>query len=253
MKDILTIIWNGIVKFLKMILSDLKLFIIVILSLLLISLYFNYRNVRSDLENVVVEQEDTIRTYKNKNDELYSQIGTYITDIENLKQSNSELYNEVKYLKENPIVVTKVETETVFKEKEIRDTVTIISKGTYRINHEYFDPFAYINMVTEFNSNTCVANTIANDIKFPSTFTLDLIESKKGDLSFIVKSDNPYIQINNINGAVLSPEDSKAIKKRYDKRWCLVGGVGPTITVVDSKIKCTAGIQLTFGYKIFAF
>jgi hypothetical protein len=253
MKDFILIIWNAILSFLKWILSDVKLFIITVLSIVLIFLYFNYRNTRSELENVVIEQQDSITTYKNKNDELYAQIGSYITDIDGLKKSNTELYNEVKYLKDNPIIVTKVKTEIVFQEKEVKDTVFVMGNDMYKIQHTYKDPFAYINMQTDFNVSNCTANTIVNNINFPSTFTLDLIESKKGDLSFIVKSDNPYIQINNVNGVMLSPEDSKSIKKRYDKKWCLVGGVGPTLTFVDGKFKCIPGIQLTFGYKIFAF
>lgn len=255
MKNVLLSVWNGFLKFLKTILSDTKLFIITILGLILLSLYFNYKSVKNELENIVIEQQDTITTYRNKNDELYTQIGTYITDIEHLKQSNTELYNEVKYLKENPIVVTKVQTEVVFKDKIIRDSVFVDDNNddSYVINHMYRDPFAMINMTTNFNTRSLTAQTKVNDMNFPATFSLNLIESKKGDLSFIVNSDNPYIQINNINGAVLSPEDSKSIKKRYDKRWCLVGGVGPTITVVNGNLKCTAGVQLTFGYKIFAF
>ena len=205
------------------------------------------------MENVVIEQQDTINLYKNKTGELYSQIGTYITDIENLKRSNTELYNEVKNLKENPIIVTKVETEIVFKEKEVKDTVILYEKDIYRISHKYQDPYAYLDMYTDFNIKDITATTFVNSIKFPSTFKLDLIESKKGDLSFIVNTDNPYIEINNVDGVVLSPEDSKAIRKRYDKKWCLVGGVGGSLTIVDNQVKVLPALQITFGYKIFAF
>ena len=108
-------------------------------------------------------------------------------------------------------------------------------------------------MYSVFNTDDLSATTNINAIKFPTTFSLDLIESKKGDLSFIVNADNPYIEINNINGAVLSPEDSKAIKKRYDKKWCVVAGVGPALTIIDNKVKFVPALQVTLGYKIFAF
>lgn len=253
MKDFLLMILTWLKEFLVKILSDVKLFIIFVLCVILTLLYFNYRSIRTELENVVIEQNDTINVYKNKNGELYSQMSTYITDIEHLKQSNTDLYNEVKKLKENPIVVTKVETEIVFKEKEIKDTVYIIEHNQYAINHTYQDPFAYIDMITNFNSSTLTSNTTVNNIKFPSTFTIDLVESKKGDLSFLVKSDNPYVEINNINGVMLTPEDSKSIKKRYDKKWCLVAGAGPTVTIVNGELKVVPGIQLTLGYKLIAF
>lgn len=253
MKDILVIILKWIGNFFVKIFSDPKLLIITALSVTLFFLYFNYRSVRDELENVVIEQQDTIQSYKNKTGELYTQIGTYITDIEHLKKSNTELYNEVKNLKENPIVVTKVETEVIFKDKEVKDTVYVYGKDIYRINHTYNDPYAYIDMYTDFDLNEITASTYVNSIKFPSKFKLDLIESKKGDLSFIVNTDNPYIEINNVDGVMLSPEDSKSIKKRYDKKWCLVGGVGGSLTMINNQVKFVPALQITFGYKIFAF
>ena len=253
MKDVFLKILEWIKDFIVKMFSDPKLFIIVGLTVALFFLYFNYRSVRDELENVVTEQNDTIQSYKNKTGELYSQIGTYITDIEHLKRTNTELYNEVKNLKENPIVVTKVETEIVFEEKEVKDTVYVNGNGIYGIGHKYQDPFAYIDMYTDFDINNITATTNVNSIRFPSTFKLDLIESKKGDLSFIVNTDNPYIEINNVDGVMLSPEDSKAIKKRYDKKWCLVGGVGGSLTIVNNQVKVVPALQLTFGYKIIAF
>ena len=253
MKDVFLKILEWIKDFIVKMFSDPKLFIIVGLTVALFFLYFNYRSVRDELENVVIEQNDTIQSYKNKTGELYSQIGTYITDIEHLKRTNTELYNEVKNLKENPIVITKVETEIVFEEKEIKDTVFVYGNGIYGIGHKYQDPFAYIDMYTDFDLNNITATTNVNSIRFPSTFKLDLIESKKGDLSFIVNTDNPYIEINNVDGVMLSPEDSKAIKKRYDKKWCLVGGVGGSLTIVNNQVKVVPALQLTFGYKIIAF
>lgn len=253
MKDVFLKILEWIKDFIVKMFSDPKLFIIVGLTVALFFLYFNYRSVRDELENVVIEQNDTIQSYKNKTGELYSQIGTYITDIEHLKRTNTELYNEVKNLKENPIIVTKVETEIVFEEKEVKDTVFVYGNGIYGIGHNYQDPFAYIDMYTDFNLNNITATTNVNSIRFPSTFKLDLIESKKGDLSFIVNTDNPYIEINNVDGVMLSPEDSKAIKKRYDKKWCLVGGVGGSLTIVNNQVKVVPALQLTFGYKIIAF
>ena len=56
-----------------------------------------------------------------------------------------------------------------------------------------------------------------------------------------------------MNGVVISPEDSQAIKKRFDKPWVLALGVGGTVAVVDGKVAIYPGIQLTFGRKIFAF
>ena len=248
-------IWDYIVSFLKWMFSDLKTFLLVIFGILIVFLYFNLRLVKNDYENVIIEKNDSISVYENKVGELYKEIDTYITDISHLKQSNSELYQEVKNLKDNPIVVTKIETVIQIEEKVVKDTVHVVSKelGHYLVNHSYVDDYIDLNMSTDFFLNDLSAYTTLDYINMPVNISLDLIESKKGQLSFIAKSDNPYMEINNINGVVLSPEDSKAIKKRYDKRWCIVGGIGGSLTVIDNNVKFVPALQLTFGYKFFSF
>lgn len=255
MKDNIKNILISLADFTKKILSDTKLFLLVILSIVSICLYFNLRSTRNDYENVIRHQSDSLADYKNKVGEIYKEIDGYITDINTLKEENAELYTEVKNLKDNPIIVTKVKTEVVIKEKILIDTVELIEgkKDVYKINQSYTDDYISLKMHTIFDYNTLSSVTTLKSVNIPSTFTLNLIESKKGDLSFLVKSNNPYVEINNVNGIMLSPEDSKAIKKRYDKRWCVVVGVGPTFTVVDSKFKVYGGLQITFGYKIFSF
>lgn len=233
--------------------SDRKNFIIIILAVICLCTYCSYQKISAELQNVIATQIDSIATYKNEIGELYSQIGTYITDIEHLKKSNSDLYAEVKNLKDNPIVVTKIETVNEMKEIFIRDTVYKYSDTLYRLPFRYDDHYAKIKGYSELKTFDCTGTTMFESISFTNNITLSLIESKKGNVSFIAKSDNPYCQINNMSGVVLSPEDSKAIQKRFDKPWVLVLGVGGTVTVIDNKVVVCPGIQLTFGRKIFAF
>ena len=47
------------------------------------------------------------------------------------------------------------------------------------------------------------STTKIDSLYFNNDLTLDLVEKGK-EISFIVKSDNPYCQINKINGAVIS-------------------------------------------------
>ena len=61
------------------------------------------------------------------------------------------------------------------------------------------------------------------------------------------------MQINNIEGCMLSPEDSNVIKNRFDKRWVVVVGAGPSLTVVNGQLKVVPGLQLTLGYKLISF
>lgn len=253
MKNILKTIFTWIKKAFLWMFSDWKNLVIVVSLITLLFLYFNYRSEKKKLENIIVEQTDTLTTYKNKVGELYSEKAAYITDIKNLKQSNSDLYAEVKKLKDNPIVITKIETVTEIKEIYIKDSINVIEPGVYSTGINYNDKWCGIFGETRFDTSKLVSETKFDSIRFYNNITIDLIESKKGNLSFIAKSDNPYCQINNLNGVMLSPEDSKAIRKRYDKKWVLAIGVGPSVTVVDNTVKIYPSAQLTFGRKIFSF
>ena len=254
MKSFFGKIWEWIKKAFKWLFSDWKNLAIVALLVAAIILYFNFRTVNGKYQNVIRQHTDTVSVYKNKIGELYAQNTAYITDIKNLKESNLVLYEEVKNLKENPIIVTKYKTVTEYKDIVIKDTVFVNNEdSTLYMKIDYADDWTTIKGSSSVNPNTMMGETKIDSISFINNFTLDLIESKKGDLSFIVKSDNPHCQINSLTGVMLSPEDSKAIKKRFNKPWCVVVGIGPAFTVVNSKFVVRPALQITLGYKIFSF
>jgi hypothetical protein len=247
---------NTFFKFLKnifvWIFKDWKHVVIVFSLIALIILSFKYKNLKNDFNDIQNTAQDTLIKYKNKVGELYSQQKTYITEIKDLKKSNSELYTEVKNLKDNPVVVTKVHTVTEFKDKIIKDTVNVDPSGNYTFNMNYKDQWVNLSGRSTFDISTMIGTAKFDSISFPNTITIDLIE-KNNQLSFIAKSDNPYCKINSLNGSILSPEKSSVIKKRFDKKWAVVIGVGPTISVYDSKIVVLPGLQVTIGRKLFAF
>ena len=218
----------------------------------LVILSFKYKNLKNDFNDIQNKVQDTLTVYKNKVGELYSQQNIYITEIKDLKKTNSELYAEVKNLKDNPVVVTKVKTVIEFKDKIIKDTVTLDPSGNYTFNMKYKDQWANISGRSTFDISTMIGTAKFDSIFFPNTITIDLIE-KNNQLSLIGKSYNPYCQINSLNGAILSPEKSSVIKKRFDKKWSVVVGIGSTVSVYDSKIILLTGLQVTIGRKIFAF
>lgn len=247
---------NTFFKFLKnifiWIFKDWKHVVIASLLIALVILSFKYKNLKNDFNDIQNTAQDTLTVYKNKVGEFYSQQKAYITEINDLKKSNSELYTEVKNLEDNPVVVTKVHTITEFKDKIIKDTVTVDPSGNYTFNMNYKDQWVNLSGRSTFDISTMFGTAKFDSILFPNTITIDLIE-KNNQLSFIAKSDNPYCQINSLNGSILSPEKSSVIKKRFDKKWAVVVGVGPTVSVYDSKIVVLPGLQVTIGRKIFAF
>lgn len=232
--------------------KDLKHVVIVSSLIALVIISFKYKNLKNDFSDIQNTAQDTLTVYKNKVGELYSQQKTYITEIKDLKKSNSELHNEVKNLKGNPLVVTKIKTVTEFKDKIIKDTVIVDPSGNYTFNMNYKDQWVNLSGRSTFDISTMIGTSKFDTISFPNNITIDLIE-KNNQLSFIAKSDNPYCQINSLNGSIISPEKSSVIKKRFDKKWAVVVGVGSTLSVYDNKIVALPGLQVTIGRKLFAF
>lgn len=246
-------IFGWIKKAFMWLFSDWKNITMAVLLVMAVVFYFNYRSINNKYDNVIHEHSDTVTVYQNKIGELYAQNTAYITDIKNLKESNRELYDEVKNLKDNPIVVTKYETVTEYKDIVVRDTVYRDKNGVFSFDIDYSDDWTSIEGSSSIDTESMFGEVRFDCISFVNNFTLDLIESKKGDLSFIVKSDNPYCQINTITGVMLSPEDSKAIRKRFDKPWCIAIGIGPSFTIVDNKFAVLPALHVTVGRKIFSF
>lgn len=250
---------NGLSKFWKWIKSSPKNIIIILLIILLGIISIKYFIVQKKYEEERVQFSNELTDYKNKNDEMYKQSQTYITDIKTLKKKNSELYEEIKNLKDNPIVITKIRTETVYKNIYMTDTITMIvdteHPNRFTSEMKYDDKWCTIRGVSEYDLDSMKSKYKIDSISFPNEYTLDLIESKKGDLSFIVKSNNPYCQINSIDGVMLSPEDSKSIRKRMDKKWGLFVGIGAgaTYDIKNKNVAFGPCATISLSYKIFGF
>lgn len=204
-------------------------------------------------ENSYREYCDTLRVYTNKYNEIYAMNNAYITDLNTLKRENEELYNEVKSLRDNPIVVTKIKTEY------ITDTVTIepvmttdTATGDFFANIAYEDEWN--SFAGRFNGNIYTGASLfsLDKMQFNCSLTTDLIE-RDGKLYFITKSDNPYLKITDMDGYLVSPEKSKVLKRQFNRPWGVMIGAGCTATVYDGKVMIWPGIHLTLGYKILSF
>ena len=254
--DILKNLCSCICKFFAWLLKDWKRFIIFVLITLIIFLLMRVNHISNEYYNYQQRTLDTLSVYQNKVGELYAANDTYIMDIKELKKTNTELYEEVKKLKDNPIIVTK--TEFVYKIDSVKmnsDTVYVYVDGNDTIFKNEFskkDSWMDITGTTLFSLNNKQFSTTLNNVSFNANITTNLIE-RDNKLYFVSKSSNPYMQINNIEGCMLSPEDSKIIKKRFDKRWAVVAGAGPNIAVVNGQLKMVPGLQLTLGYKLISF
>ena len=204
-------------------------------------------------QNSYREYRDSVAVYVSKCNEAYVMNNAYIADIATIKRENEELYNEIKSLKDNPIVVTKIKTkyvfDTVYVEPELTaDTVT----GDFSANIAYQDEWN--NFTGRFNGNIYSGASMfsIDKMELNCSLTTDLIE-KNGKLYFITKADNPYLVINDIDGYLVSLEKLKFLKKQFNRPWGVMIGVGCTAMVYDSKVLLVPGINFTFGYKILSF
>ena len=245
-----------IVKVFKWTFSNFKNFIIVLLVILCLAGAWSLYRTKKDFERTkieLVESQDTTLVYKTKAGELYAACETYIADIKELKTANEELYKEYKNLKDHPIIIEKVQTVIKIDSIYIKDDVTVDTlSNMYTADFKFADNYCSIFGATTLDVLNKAANTSIYNIEIPATFTTDVIEKNK-KLYFLAKCDNPYVQINNIEGAIVSPEQSKVLKKRFNRPWGVMIGVGPSITVVNNTVKVYPSLQLTIGYKFISF
>lgn len=252
--DILKVIGKYLLKAFKWAFGNIKNLIIVVLAILFLVAACNAYSTKKELEKTkieLVEANDSTFTYKNKVGELYAARETYIADIKQLKEENAELYQEYKHLKDHPIIIEKVETIIKIDSITVKDSVALYN-DTYIAKFDYNDKWYNISGATSFDLPKNTASTSIFNVSLPANFTTDVIEKDK-KLYFLTKCDNPYVQINNIEGAVVSPEQSKVLKNRFDKPWGIMIGVGPSVTVIDNTVKVYPALQLTLGYKFISF
>lgn len=204
-------------------------------------------------QNSYREYRDSVAVYVSKCNEAYTMNNAYIADIATIKRENEELYNEIKSLKDNPVVVTKIKTkyvfDTVYIEPELTaDTVT----GDFSANIAYQDEWN--NFTGRFNGNIYSGTSIfsIDKMELNCSLTTDLIE-KNDKLYFITKADNPYLVINDIDGYLVSLEKLKFLKKQFNRPWGVMIGVGCTAMVYNNNVLLLPGINFTIGYKILSF
>lgn len=249
-------IFEFLKKGFKWMFSNFKNFIIVLLTILCLVAAFNFYSTKKELEKTkieLVEANDSTFTYMNKAKELYAARETYIANIKDLKKENEDLYKEWKNLKDHPIIIEKVKTIVKIDSITVRDTIGVDStKTNYTAKFNYNDKYCSISGATLFNVPSMTANTSIYNITFPATFTTDVIEKDK-KMYFLTKCDNPYVQINNIEGAIISPEQSKVLKSKFNRPWGIMVGIGPSMTIIDNTVKIYPALQVTIGYKVISF
>ena len=214
------------------------------------------------LKQNVFSLNDSIRTYKTKTGELIYEKGALIAENGNLKSLNSKLAEDIKYLKDHPIVVIK--TEIIIKHDTIEIPVYITNpvwnedgSVTRDLKWKYEKDFGKgnsrklsgeIKVTVDTSMNLTSTPVHITTDEFSLAITTGMTENKDGLLEIFVKSDYPGFSVSSLDGALIDPKKSDVLKKYFPpKRWALgvYGGIGPYLDPFNQKVG--VGIQLGVG------
>lgn len=238
-------------NFIKTIFSKLKFkdYVLIILLCLAGFYYAEYKHYyNKSLTPIVIYDTDSLFIYKNKLKEVYKEKEIYVQDLNDIKKENSLLANEINKLKNNPVVVTKTELkvklDTVYMNNE--EITVNLKDSVYNLkwfqNNQYYN----INGLTAVKSDFSSFSTQVNNLELTTNLMIDVIEDNK-KLQIIGKTDNPYINIINMDGVILDPSKSKLLKKYYkQKKWNLGPYIGAGLTK-DMKFSPSIGIGVSYG------
>lgn len=208
---------------------------------------------------------DTMRSYKTKNGELVYEKYALISKINDLGGYSKELEEEIKKLKDNPIVIVKYKTIVehipfgvpVYPDYENMSWSSDSSYALLPFKWSYDTTYSNGNSRTlsgEFmvkmdtNTTTSIKNFIISEDKLNLSLTTGLTENKDGLVEIFITSDYPGFKPTNIEGTLIDPRESKVIKKYFPpKRWGvgIYGGYGINLNPTNGDLG--HGLQLGVG------
>ena len=229
-----------------------------IIGILLIALSFSiYHSIKQNRISIKdqIKFQDSLYYYKNKIDSIYVAKDLIEVDLNSINKYNKELKEEIKNLKEHPIIITKIETK--FKEVDLEAITDSIKKD---LNQKYIfynwhinqNPYYQIEGSSYYSWMNDSIKTTINNIRINSGIWLDLIEDGS-KFTVIARSDNPYIDVSNINSAIIDLNSSNLIKKKFDKKWSIGPYVGIGIGTYQEKIRPELQIGIGIQYSLWKF
>jgi len=244
-----------------------KDWLIIILSVLLLLVFLEARMYRIRSEQQTVILQDSLTTYKNKAKEEYAAKNIYIQSAKELKKQNNELADEMKKLKDNPVVITKTKVVTKIVEVPMNsdsignstahhDTDSAGTTTSYKSlywSRQETNNYYSISGRTDVRTDFGKFQTTLTSLEIPVNLTFDIIEKDK-QLQFIGRTDNPYVSIVDMNGAVIDPQKSKVLKKMFpQKHWHIGIHGGYGFGLHDNTIILTPQLSLGLTYSLFSF
>ena len=234
----------------------LVLFGVVCIVLLMSTTCTNQRN--NILENNIRALNDSVKTYKLKNDELMYEKQGYILEKQDLEKyigiKEKEIKDLERTLNSKVATISRLEGELAIASITTHDSVEVLPDSTVNIYFDYSDVWLTLNGVTKYGLKTNLSNTTLSHMYMSLPLKVGMTEDNK----WFATTSNPYVTFTTIEGANL--------QQARPKRWCLsvqcgVGGlVGLGISgvgdgVVRSGWILGGGLYLGLGvsYKLLEF
>ena len=268
----LTSIWNFIIN------PNNQRTILFIAIVIVGIIFFQTCNNNNQLKQDALKSEinkraltDSIRIVKNKAGELQAEKNAFVATNKELKDLNINLYNEVQKQSKNVLTLTMLNADLSFKVNLLEDSLRNINYVvTYnKLNDTYTIPWDFNKTFDDKNSRTIEGYTVAkwdsvNNIilnegtmlkKFDLKFNIVTgLEEKDNNLNIFVKSGYPDLKFDNIEGALIDPNNSPLIKKLMkQKRWTFGPTTGWGMMMSPSGIKFGFFIGVSGQYSLFSF
>ena len=231
-----------------------KDYVIILFVMISCVCYMKYRHYESKSikPTLVIYNSDSLEIYKNKLKNLYVSKKIYVQNIKDLQNQNCELAQELKSLKDNPLVITQTKMHTKIDTVYAQSDTIIHGDSIYNLKWHIDEPKGYYAVIggTDVRKDFSSFSAHIDQFTMNTNLTLDIIEDKSG-IRLIGRTDNPYISISNMDGVMFDPSKSKYLKKYYkQKKW----SIGPTIGYGLSKdLKLTPYIGIGISYGIIQF
>jgi len=189
--------------------------------------------------------QDSVHYYETKNGELLAYKDALILDKKELQEYLNMSRQEIKELEKKleGALAMAGQIHTVIRYDTIRMTDSI-----YLVNDTIFSKFKYEDLYTQIGGHTVITDSMTK-----SETTLDYIDiyaklkiGMTDNYKFYATSDNPHLNITNIESAVIDEDMFRQDRKKWG--LSVYAGFGANYGIVNKKIDVgpSLGVALTY-------
>lgn len=226
---------------------------VVVLCFIVTSLVANNKNNSLKIaNNNIIALQDTIATCKLKNGELLHKTQSLVIEKEELENylslSKEEIKNLEKELDAKLLYISKIEGKVDIDTIYINTTTTQIDSITYRYNFKDSNEYYTINGYTDVMNNK-VATTMITE----NSMDLKLKVGLDNNWKIFVTTDNPYVSLSTIEGALV--DKNVFLKEQKKPRFSIgiQGGFGVQYGLMRKQFDYGPYIGFGFEYNFISW